>query len=78
MVLVKIIRHSERLDYTRPLYWLTCIGQYWADTPLTKNGHDMARIRGQTLKTDGFDPKYIYTSPYNRTLATSTEIKCFV
>lgn len=74
MVQIKILRHSERLDYTYPLYWLLCFGQYWADSPLTSNGHRIANIKGKELKTDNFDPKYIYTSPYSRTLATATEI----
>ena len=71
---IKIVRHSERLDFTNPLYWLMCIGQYWADSPLTKNGHTMAQNKGLELSTDSFNPKYIYTSPYNRTIATATEI----
>lgn len=72
---IKIIRHSERLDYTHPLYWLVCFGQYWADSPLTTNGHKIAKLKGIELKNNNFDPKHIYTSPYNRTMSTATEIK---
>lgn len=71
---IKIIRHSERLDFTKPLYWLMCIGQYWADSPLTSNGHQMAQKKGSDLATNNFRPKFIFTSPYNRTIATATEI----
>lgn len=75
MIHVKIIRHSERLDYKNPLYWLLCLGQYWADSPLTINGHRVAQEKGKTLVAEDYKPKYIYTSPYNRTMATATEIK---
>lgn len=75
MVRVKIIRHSERLDYTNPLYWLICFGHYWADSPLTKHGYEIAKKKGKELAESGFNPKYIYTSPYSRTMATATEIK---
>ena len=75
MVKVKIIRHSERLDHTNPLYWLICFGHYWSDSPLTKNGHEIAKKCAQELVVSGFKPKYIYTSPYSRTMETATEIK---
>lgn len=75
MIQIKIIRHSERLDYTNPLYWLVCFGHYWADTPLTKNGYQMANAKGKKMISENFNPKYIYTSPYTRTLSTATEIK---
>jgi broad specificity phosphatase PhoE len=76
MVKIKIIRHSERLDFTRPFYWLFCIGQYWSDSPLTANGYQMARQKGQEIADDEtFNPAYIYTSPYTRTLETGTEIQ---
>lgn len=71
---IKIIRHSERLDYTYPIYWLFCFGQYWADSPLTTYGHKCALEKGKEIASDNFQPKYIYTSPYTRTLGTSTEI----
>lgn len=73
MVRVIIIRHSERLDFTYPLYWLTCIGQFWADTPLTNNGKKMALTKGQELKST-INPHNIYTSPYIRTIATTEQI----
>lgn len=75
MIKVKVIRHSERLDYTHPFAWLFCFGQYWSDAPLTLHGHQIAEEKGKMMKTDNFDPKYIYTSPYNRTMATAAEIK---
>lgn len=75
MVKVKIIRHSERLDYTNPIYWLFYIGYHWADSPLTPNGHKMARSKGKELASHNFHPKYIYTSPYIRAIATATEMK---
>ena len=75
MIQVKIIRHSERLDYTNPVYWLFCIGNYWADSPLTANGHKLAHDKGIEMVSTDFNPKHIYTSPYKRTMATSTEIK---
>lgn len=75
MVKIKIIRHSERLDYTYLPYWLICFGQYWSDSPLTARGHRIANIKGKEMVCNDFNPKYIYTSPYTRTMATSTEIK---
>ena len=71
---VVIIRHSERLDYTSPLLWMVCIGHYWNDSPLTYRGYTMARERGQKLAETEIKPKLIYTSPYNRTMATANEI----
>jgi broad specificity phosphatase PhoE len=75
MIKIKIIRHSERLDYTYPIYWLFYIGYYWADSPLTINGHKMANDKGKELASSNFRPKIIYTSPYTRAMATATEIK---
>lgn len=75
MVRIKIIRHSERLDFTQPFYWMLCIGQYWADSPLTTNGHKNANIKGKELVCQEFNPKHIYTSSYTRMMATATEIK---
>lgn len=75
MVKIKIIRHSERLDYARPLYWLFYFGHYWADAPLTTKGHNVANIKGKELIQINFEPKYIYTSPYARTIETAAEIK---
>jgi broad specificity phosphatase PhoE len=75
MVKIKIIRHSERLDYKYPFYWIFCVGHYWSDAPLTNNGHKIARLKGTKIKNNSFNPKHIYTSPYTRTMATSTEIR---
>lgn len=76
---IKIIRHSERLDYTYPLYWIffSGFGQYWLDPSLTSNGHAMAKEKAIVLakaKPD-FDPQYIYTSPYTRTIDTANEFQ---
>ena len=75
MVQIKIIRHSNRLDHSNPFRWAVSFGHYWYDSPLTEYGHNMARIKGQKLASENFCPKYIYTSPYIRTMATATEIK---
>jgi len=75
MIQIKLIRHSERLDFTHPFYWLFCVGQYWADSPLTINGYTRAREKGAKLISDGFRPTHIYSSPYARTIATSSEIQ---
>lgn len=75
MVEIKIIRHSERLDFSHPFYWLFCFGHYWSDSPLTSNGYTIANDKGKQMVKNDFNPKYIYTSPYNRTMATATEIK---
>jgi broad specificity phosphatase PhoE len=74
MAKIKIIRHSERLDFTNPFYWLFYFGHYWADSPLTANGYTIANDKGKKM-VNQFNPRYIYTSPYNRTMATATEIK---
>lgn len=75
MVRVKIIRHSERMDKANFLYWLICFGHTWFDAPLTPRGHEMARAKGKKMAEPDFNPVTIYTSPYNRTIATATEIK---
>jgi broad specificity phosphatase PhoE len=75
MVRVKIIRHSERLDYANPLSWIFYFGSYWYDSPLTYRGHEMAAEKGAKMVSDDYHPKYIYTSPYTRTISTATEIK---
>ena len=75
MVKVKIIRHSERLDYKYPLYWILCLGQYWDDAPLTSYGHQLASAKGKQISNCDFNPKNIYMSPYKRTMETSTELK---
>lgn len=84
MVQIKMIRHSERYDFTYPLSWgIRWLAQYTyilnpsylADSPLTSNGLEMAKEKAKELVSDNFNPKFIYTSPYNRTMVTSTEIK---
>lgn len=59
MTKIKIIRHSERLDYKHPFYWLICFGYHWSDSPLTKTGHEMAKTKGEMLSKIKFSPKYI-------------------
>lgn len=64
MVQIKIIRHSERLDYTHRLYWWACcagyyvsnapivqdnIGYYLSDSPLTENGVTIAVEKGKEI-----------------------------
>ncbi|AYV85513.1 MAG: putative phosphoglycerate mutase family protein [Satyrvirus sp.] len=49
MVQIKIIRHSERLDFAHPLYWLFCFGHYWADPPLSPKGHITAHEKGKNI-----------------------------
>lgn len=75
MIKIKIIRHAERLDYKYPFYWIGCIGQFWADSPLTTNGHKTAHEKGKKIVMDNFNPKIIYTSPYKRTMQTSAELQ---
>ena len=75
MVKIKIIRHSERLDFSYPLYWIFCFGHYWADSPLTSNGYKIADMKGKAMLDGVLNPKTIYTSPYSRTMATAMEIK---
>lgn len=72
---ITIMRHGERLDSVYPIYWLGCIGQYWADSPLTANGHKTAEEKGKNMIIDDYNPLYIYTSPYQRTMQTSIEIQ---
>lgn len=75
MVHIKIIRHAERLDHTDPLRWFFYFGYFWFDSPLTDNGHRAAREKGREIMSAEFQPKYIYTSPYRRTISTATEIQ---
>jgi len=90
MVQVKIVRHSERLDYSQPTKWFgqfctkyfyeylwkdNSSGPYWSDSPLTENGLIMANTKGKQLAAGNFNPKYIYTSPYTRTIDTAKEIQ---
>ena len=75
VIQVKIIRHSNRLDFSNPFYWLFCFGQYWSDSPLNADGYKNARKKADRIASSGFVPKYIYVSPYNRTMATAVEIR---
>lgn len=72
---IKIIRHADRLDQSNPAYWLMCFGQYWMDSPLSMVGYTNAKTKAMKIESGGFVPKYIYASPYNRTLATATEMR---
>lgn len=75
IIQVKMIRHGDRLDYSNRFYWLCCIGQYWADSPLNSQGYEKSKTKAKKIESSGFIPKLIYTSPYNRTIATATEMK---
>jgi broad specificity phosphatase PhoE len=75
VIKIKIMRHAERLDFTEPLKWAIYFGSYWNDSPLTNNGHLNALKKGEELKNENFNPKYIYVSPYLRTITTATRIK---
>ena len=76
MPIIKLIRHSERLDRANPIYWACCIGYHWTDTPLTTNGYAMAQKAGERLAQDkSFSPTHIYSSPYTRTISTAAEIR---
>lgn len=75
MIEIKILRHSNRMDFTYPIKWMFYFGHYWSDSPLTEEGYTNARNKGIRLKSEGFVPHRIYTSPYGRTLTTATEIK---
>lgn len=73
---VKIIRHGERADYSTPWKWAFSFGHYWADPPLTENGVDKSYQKGIDIaKENNFNPKYIYSSPYLRTMMTATQLK---
>lgn len=69
---VKICRHSERLDYANPLYWLICFGYHGTDPPLTERGCSMVENKAQQLLSEGFVPQKIFTSPYLRTMTTAS------
>jgi broad specificity phosphatase PhoE len=72
---IKIIRHSERFDFSYPHWWLFYFGHYWSDTPLTTRGHGMAKTKGEDIAKTKFNPKHIYSSPYIRTMETAAELK---
>jgi broad specificity phosphatase PhoE len=50
-------------------------GHYWNDSPLSSKGYVNAKSKATQISTQGYYPAYIYTSPYNRTMATATELK---
>jgi broad specificity phosphatase PhoE len=75
IIQIKIIRHSNRLDYSNPLKWMFYFGHYWNDSPLSSNGYSNAKSKATSISKDGFAPSCIYTSPYSRTMATATVIK---
>lgn len=76
---IKIMRHSERFDHKYLMipwvFYTGYFGYYWSDSPLTTNGHNLAREKGRKMIGSNFNPTHIYSSPYDRTLATSTEIQ---
>lgn len=75
MIHIKIIRHAQRLDFAQPQKWLFYIGYHWSDTPLTPYGFTSAESKSKELAVNGFKPKYIYTSPYIRTMQTAAVFK---
>lgn len=72
---IKILRHSERYDYKYPHRWIFYLGHYWADTHLTYEGRKMAASKAKAIKNSPFNAKWVYTSPYIRTMETAVEIK---
>lgn len=78
IIKIKLMRHSERLDHTKILTWMTYIGYYGyhvADSPLSQNGLVMAANKGiEFALEDDFKPKIIYCSPYDRTKNTAIEV----
>lgn len=76
MVKVRILRHSERTDYTEPYKWVFYTGYCSNDSPLTSRGFDMANTKAKLLANDpDFKPQVIYTSPYTRTIQTAVQMK---
>ncbi len=75
MIQIKIVRHSNRMDFSHPIRWMFYFEHYCSDSPLTETGYANAKEKGQVLASQGYVPDRIYTSPYNRTMATTTEIK---
>jgi len=75
MVHIKILRHSERYDFTNPIKWIFSFGGYWSDPPLTNKGHRMAYLKGKEIRDEKFYPVNMYCSPYIRTISTGNEIK---
>lgn len=77
---VRILRHSERTDYSEPYKWVFYTGYYSNDSPLTTRGFEMAITKARLLEADeNFKPRIIYTSPYTRTMQTATQMqKIFV
>lgn len=71
---IKVIRHSERLDYARPYYWCICFGYLSQDPPLSKRGYELVLEKAEDLLAEAFVPDRIYTSPYLRTMTTATII----
>lgn len=74
-MIIKIVRHSERYDYSYPHRWIFFFGHYWADTHLTSEGRKKAAARARYMVRNKFNANYIYTSPYIRTMETATEMK---
>lgn len=75
IMIIKIIRHSERYDYSYPHRWIFFFGYYWADTHLTTEGRKKAAARARLMMRSKYHVNYIYTSPYIRTMETATEMK---
>ncbi len=65
-----LVRHGERLDFVQPEWFNTAIKRY--DPPLSDNGVIQAQDLAQKLKLSNI--KYIFCSPFLRTIQTAYEI----
>lgn len=69
---VFIVRHGERIDHIDEK-WVKMAKRPF-DPGLSTRGMEQAREVGEKLKRDGETIDYIYSSPFQRTLETATEI----
>jgi len=69
---VFIVRHGERIDHIDEK-WIKMAKRPF-DPGLSTRGMEQAREVGEKLKKDGETIDYIYSSPFQRTLETATEI----
>jgi len=69
---VFIVRHGERIDHIDEK-WIKMAKRPF-DPGLSTRGMEQAREVGEKLKRDGECLDYIYSSPFQRTLETATEI----
>jgi broad specificity phosphatase PhoE len=75
-MLIKIMRHGARQDVSNPISWLSGLFcNYFHDTSLSYYGHQTSIEKGKALKNKEFNPKWIFTSPYQRTIETANNIR---